>query len=168
MEQLKLVEEAGWEAKVTSDLDDILMCGTDVPGSCQNVHGKGSLNQGLIGYMQDGKMAGVWYGDKLFGRNMLFLGWDREQEKHVVVMAANTYGQPECDDRYREAIKLAGTAYADWLGLELVDSISSLDTPETEEGAGVRKIDIALNVPTYFDGRGVCSNDIVLTVRRYQ
>ena len=162
---MALSRKSGWEAKVTSSLDDILTCGTHVPGSCQHVNADGSLNQGLIGYMKAAKMAGVWQTDKLFGRNMLFLGWDPKQNKHVIVMARNTYGQPECDDGYRELIKLASQKYADWVGLELTDSNISLRDPLDVVALNIRTIVIPLSEPTYFDGLGVCCDDISLNVK---
>jgi len=159
------VDESACVAKVTSSLDDILTCGTRVPGSCQHVNANGALNQGLIGYMKAAKMAGVWQKDALFGRNMLFLGWDPTQNKHVIVMAHHAYGQPECDSEYRKLMKLASQKYADWVGLELVDAAGSFGDPLNLLSSDTREIVLPLSDPTYIDGMGVCFHDIRLKVR---
>ena len=162
---IELSRKSGWAAKVTSNLDDLLTCGTRVPGSCQNVNEDGSLNQGLIGYIKTAKMAGVWQGDALFGRNMLFLGWDAKQSKHVIVVAHHAYGQPECNDGYREVMKLAAQKYANWVGLELVDAAGSFHDPLNLLVTNSREVVIPLSDPTYIDGMGVCSHDIQLKVK---
>ena len=64
-----------------------------------------------------------------------------------------------------EVMKLACKDYADWLGLELLDSSGGLNDPFNLSGStAVRKVDIKLGVPTYFDGLGNCSDDITLYV----
>ncbi len=40
----------------TDDPIDILLCGTEVDGSCQRVDGNADLNKGLLGYKMDGKI----------------------------------------------------------------------------------------------------------------
>ncbi len=40
----------------TDDPIDILLCGTEVAGSCQRVDGNANLNKGLLGYKMDGKI----------------------------------------------------------------------------------------------------------------
>lgn len=48
-----LLEEV--EVVDTDDYLDLLLCGTEVAGSCQNVNGSAGSNKGLLGYILDGK-----------------------------------------------------------------------------------------------------------------
>jgi len=44
-----------WIVKRTDDWMDLLLVGTEVPGSCQDIHGDPEVNRCLFSYIQDGK-----------------------------------------------------------------------------------------------------------------
>ncbi len=50
-----------WELVNSDDPDDLLLCGTEIPGSCQTVDGNPRNNCGLLGYIKKGniQMMGV-------------------------------------------------------------------------------------------------------------
>ncbi|CRX39577.1 hypothetical protein [Estrella lausannensis] len=65
----------------TDDPIDLLLCGTDVSGSCQRLDGDPILNKGLLGYLVDGKnrLLAIKDGNKIVSRCMLRLLWDGEK-----------------------------------------------------------------------------------------
>ena len=66
------------QAIFTDDPIDLLLCGTDVSGSCQRLDGDPNLNKGLLGYLIDGKnrLLAIKEGDKIVARCLLRLLWD--------------------------------------------------------------------------------------------
>lgn len=79
----------------TDDPFDLLLCGTEVSGSCQNVTGTPDLNKGLLGYLMDGKIRLLAVKDKATGviitRTMMKLEWDAVG-KHPVIFLERFYG----------------------------------------------------------------------------
>ena len=65
----------------TDDPIDLLLCGTDVSGSCQRLNGNPNFNKGLLGYLMDGKnrLLAIKEGDKIVARCILRLLWDGNQ-----------------------------------------------------------------------------------------
>lgn len=49
------VAEGKWRGVETTDPVDILLCGTEILGSCQRIDGAVQLNQGLEGYLKNGR-----------------------------------------------------------------------------------------------------------------
>ena len=49
------VTKGNWHAVETVDPIDILLCGTEILGSCQRIDGEVRLNQGLEGYLKNGR-----------------------------------------------------------------------------------------------------------------
>jgi hypothetical protein len=47
-----------WTVKRTDHWMDLLLLGTEVPGSCQDIYGNPELNRCLLSYVQDGKNQG--------------------------------------------------------------------------------------------------------------
>ena len=84
-----LKQELGSKGKVkeglkvlfTDDPIDLLLCGTDVSGSCQRLDGESEKNKGLLGYLVDGKnrLLAIKEEDKIIARCILRLLWDGEQ-----------------------------------------------------------------------------------------
>ncbi|MBA3602077.1 MAG: hypothetical protein H0W50_00160 [Parachlamydiaceae bacterium] len=76
------VDESHYQAIITDDPIDLLLCGTDVAGSCQRLDGGANLNKGLLGYLMDGKnrlLVIKEKNEKIVARCMLKLLWDGEQ-----------------------------------------------------------------------------------------
>ncbi len=66
----------------TDDPIDLLLCGTDVMGSCQRLDGHANLNKGLLGYLVDGKIRLLAIKEdkgKIITRCLLRLLWDGER-----------------------------------------------------------------------------------------
>ena len=61
---------------------DLLLCGTEVSGSCQKVDGDPDLNKGLLGYLLDGKirlLAIKHPNGQIKSRCLLKLMWNNDQ-----------------------------------------------------------------------------------------
>jgi len=75
----KKASQETFKVLVTDDPIDLLLCGTDVSGSCQRIDGTPNLNKGLLGYLMDGKNQLLAIKDssgKIVARTMLRLLWD--------------------------------------------------------------------------------------------
>lgn len=100
---------------------DLLLCGTEVSGSCQRVDGNPQLNVGLLGYLLHGqtKMIAIKTesGDKgkIVGRCMIRLLWN---DKKPVLFLERYYGS--YDDEMKEAIESLAKEKAKSMGLDLV------------------------------------------------
>jgi hypothetical protein len=82
----------GLKAETSDDPIDLLLCGTDVMGSCQRIDGNPELNKGLLGYIVDGKNRLLVIKDvhgKIISRCILRLLWDGEQ---AVLFRDRIYG----------------------------------------------------------------------------
>ena len=102
------LEELGipfdWSVIDTDNPNDILLCGTEVSGSCMSVYKK-SFNHGLITYLMDGKYrlfavknaAGI-----IVSRKLVRLMWDQDDKK-IVLYEEDLYGNK--DSKYEEALK---------------------------------------------------------------
>jgi hypothetical protein len=69
-----------WSVVDTADPEDLLLCGTEIMGSCQNIHTPNpGLNKCLMGYVLDGKyrmLAVKNSAGNIMARRMLRLMWD--------------------------------------------------------------------------------------------
>jgi len=84
LEALKKPKEKGeiFTVLASDDPIDLLLCGTDVSGSCQHVEQSPDKNKGLLGYLLDGKNRVLVIKDgrgKIVARSMLRLLWDGEK-----------------------------------------------------------------------------------------
>ncbi len=85
----KLGPLAGLSIHETDNPEDLLLCGTDVLGSCQKVDGVRSLNQGLVGYLRNGqtRLLAIKDGEgNIVARRLLRLLWDDETKKPVLFL----------------------------------------------------------------------------------
>lgn len=71
----------GLKVLFTDNPIDLLLCGTDVSGSCQRLGGNAYLNCGLLGYLIDGKnrLLAIKEGNKIIARCILSILWDGKQ-----------------------------------------------------------------------------------------
>lgn len=79
---------SGWTVVDTDDWEDMLLCGTDVLGSCQNINGEG-LNKCLLSYILDGKNRLIAVKDesgKILARSIFRILWDKKEKMPVLFM----------------------------------------------------------------------------------
>ncbi|MGM0439651.1 MAG: hypothetical protein ACQEP8_00870 [Chlamydiota bacterium] len=72
----------GWKVVDTDDPQDLLLCCSEVIGSCMNVNGNPSLNKGLLSYLMDGQnrvLAVKNKEGKIVVRQIIRLLWDGSQ-----------------------------------------------------------------------------------------
>ncbi len=116
--QLQLLDDSLREGSRVIDTDnpyDLLLCGTEVPGSCQRIDGDPHLNKGLLGYLMNGQTRLLAIVDKkgsIVARSLLRILWDGEKP---VLFLERHYG----DSRYEKAIKKLAKAKAKKMKLVL-------------------------------------------------
>ncbi|NGX57573.1 MAG: hypothetical protein K940chlam3_00466 [Chlamydiae bacterium] len=119
-----------WKIINTDDPIDLLLCGTEVAGSCQNISEKPLLNRALMGYVMDGKhrmLAIKDQNNRIVGRLILRLLWDEKNEKPVIFFERiypNTLQKT-----YTEALKDVAINWANELGLDLVSKETKSEVP---------------------------------------
>jgi len=97
---------------------DLLLCGTDVTGSCQRIGGDPKLNKGLLGYLMDGKNRLLAIKDrsgKIVARCMLRLLWDGERP----VIYRERFYPDDFDSRLKNAMNEAAKEIAKVLDVPL-------------------------------------------------
>jgi len=114
-------EKTALQVSITDDWQDIFLCGTEVPGSCQRVDGDGNLNKGLLGYCLDGKIQMAALKDKKSGkirsRALLKLLLTKEGGKPVLFLE-RIYPSP-CPDDQVKALSSIAIQRAKDLGIDL-------------------------------------------------
>jgi len=111
--------------------EDLLVCGTDVPGSCQRVDGEQRLNKCLLAYIMDGKNRLLCVKDdqeKIVGRAILRLLFKEGAEQAPVIYMEEYYGDPS----YEENIQAAAKEISQQLGVELYDMVGTYKNPSTQ------------------------------------
>lgn len=96
----------GWTIVDTDDPQDMLMCGTEVPGSCQSINATAYFNKCLLGYALDGKnrlVAVKNENGEIVARAILRILWD-ETEKTPVLFRERLYSRPGLDPRIPSAL----------------------------------------------------------------
>ena len=90
-----------WQVIDTDDPNDILLCGTEVSGSCMNVHKK-EYNRSLICYLMDGKYRLIAIKNAsgiIISRCLIRLMWDDKTQVPVIYVetryGANAYKEYE-------------------------------------------------------------------------
>lgn len=102
---------SGMQAVDTDHHEDLLLCGTEVLGSCQSMSGQLRLNKGLMGYVVDGKYRMLAMHDnhgRLVARRVMRLLCDKQGAPalHVERLYANA-GIEEGDAEDRALMQLA-------------------------------------------------------------
>ena len=122
LETLKKETETGQKKRVlkavfTDDPIDLLLCGTDVSGSCQRLDGTPNLNKGLLGYLIDGKnrLLAIKEGDKIVARCMLALLWDGKKP----VLYRERFYPDQIPEAQKQALNVLAKQVAQKLGLPL-------------------------------------------------
>jgi hypothetical protein len=119
--QQKKLAETDVKVVMTDDPIDLLLCGTDIFGSCQRIGGSPALNKGLLGYLIDGKNRLLAIKDssgRIVTRCLLRLLWDGE--KPVLYRDRMYPGYPE---RWRQnALNALARKIANKLNVPLTSS----------------------------------------------
>jgi len=133
--QQPLLPRRGLRTINTDNPFHLLLAGTDVQGSCQNVNGNPSLNCGLLGYLMNGQtrlLAIVDPSDKIVTRAMFRLLWDEKNQKPVLFFE-RIYG----DARYQSVLEKLAQEKANEMGLVL----TSLDGKGGYYGSPIESLD---------------------------
>jgi hypothetical protein len=116
--QISLLRSPLRKGSLAIDTDDpyhLLLCGTEVAGSCQRIDGKQHTNKGLLGYLMNGQtrlLAVVDEKGSIVARSLLRLLWDGNKP---VLFLERHYGSSE----YRETIEKLAKEKAKKMGLTL-------------------------------------------------
>ncbi len=109
---------------ITDDPIDLLLCGSDVPGSCQRLDGDPKLNKGLLGYLMDGKNRLLAIKDekgKIVARCLLRILWD---------------GEGPVIYRERIYVEMSGSKLKNALNQASIELAKELKVPLTSADAG--------------------------------
>lgn len=120
----KLYSYKGWTIEDTDSWEDLLLSGTEVLGSCQNVNGDANLNKALLNYLLDGKNRIVVLKDgegKIRARIVLRLLIDKTL-KRPVLYRERLYKTPGISESALEALYQMCVDRANELGLSLMRS----------------------------------------------
>lgn len=101
---------------------DLLLCGTEIQGSCQRVDGNPNLNKGLLGYLLDGKtrMVAVKNGEgKSEARALLRLLWNEDKNTPVLCLS-RLYQNNNTSPSFSNAIIRQALLKAQNMGVPLV------------------------------------------------
>ena len=133
--QQPLLPRSGLRVINTDNPFHLLLVGTDVQGSCQNVNGNPEYNRGLLGYLMNGQtrlLAIVDESDKIVTRAMFRLLWDEKNQK-TVLFFERIYG----DTRYQSVLEKLAQEKASEMGLVL----TSLDGKGGDYGSSIASLD---------------------------
>lgn len=106
----------------TDHWEDLLLCGTEVSGSCLRISGDVQYNKCLLAYLADGKNRAIVIKDKsgrIVVRSIMRILWD-ETDKKPVLFQETRYENPGLPDRVLKAMDLTFIRRARQLQLDLV------------------------------------------------
>jgi len=133
--QQPLLPRRGLRAVNTDNPFHLLLAGTDVHGSCQNVNGTPAKNCGLLGYLMNGQtrlLAIVDERDRIVTRAIFRLLGD-EKNQRPVLFFERVYGDP----RYQSVLEKLAQEKANEMGLVL----TSLDGKGGNYGSSIASLD---------------------------
>lgn len=93
------------KVSISGAAEDLFLSGTEVGGSCHNIHGDVESTKALPGYVLDGKYLSAQIKNDqggLMWRRMLRLTWSEEHEKPVIYIEQE-YGNPGVPDKLKMA-----------------------------------------------------------------
>lgn len=118
---------ADWTIEDTDSWEDMLLCGTEVSSSCQNIRSDPYRSICLLSYLTDGKNRAVTIKDKsgkIVARRILRFLWDKEHNKPTLFME-KLYPTPGVTEEMERALESMCCRRAKDLGVPLVTRISS-------------------------------------------
>ena len=110
-----------WSLVETDSPEDLLLCGTDVSGSCMNINSNMIYNSGLMSYIMDGKHRLIAIKNaqgKIVARCILHLLWDKD-ENNGALFLQKPYGSSD----YRDHLIYAAQEKAKMMNLPLYSKI---------------------------------------------
>lgn len=123
--------QKGLRVEDTDHWEDLLLCGTEVIGSCQNINGDSQYNVCLLNYILDGKIRIVALKDsagRIQARAMIRLLWD-DKSKQPVLYRERLYRNPGVLEKNIRAIDQMCLAKAKAMGIPLVRTKEEKDFP---------------------------------------
>ena len=112
----------GYKIVNTDRFDLMLLCGTQVQGSCQRIDGDPELNKCLLAYLMDGKHRLIAIKDgegkeaKIVARSIFRLLWDKEQKRPALMLEWVYSNVP--DDSLTKAVNAFAGEQARRMGLD--------------------------------------------------
>ena len=113
----------GYTITNTDRFDHMLLCGTQVQGSCQRIDGDPNLNKCLLAYCLDGKNRLIAIKDKegnIVARSILRLLWDKQNDCPALMQERVYSNIP--DESLTRALNNFALAEAERLGINLYTS----------------------------------------------
>ncbi len=126
-----------WAAVDTDNPEDLLLCGTEVLGSCQSTNGFASLNKCLLSYLLDGKNRMIAIKDengKIMARSIFRLLWD-EKEKTPVLFLERTYKAIAAPSNIDKGLQKMALRRSEALGIPLASSEKPYRNPLVSLGS---------------------------------
>ena len=121
-EKTKAQDFKGYAVCDSDDWQDLLLCGTEVSGSCQSIHGSPDYSKCLLGYMMDGKIRIISIKDKagrIVARQVMRLMWNEHRQSPVLYQEV-IYHNPGVADELLHALQLLARKRAQTLNIPLV------------------------------------------------
>lgn len=121
----------GWTVEDTDHWEDLLLCGTEVMGSCQSIDSDPKTNVCLLNYILDGKNRLVVIKDskgRIFARVILRLLWN-EVMKKPVLFKERLYKSAGVSDAMVGELDKMCKLKAEAMGLDLVRSKNDENEP---------------------------------------
>lgn len=137
----------GWTVEETDDWEDLLLCGTEVLGSCQNINGDPDYNKCLLNYILDGKNRLVVLRDQeghLRARSILRLLWNNTTDSPVLYQE-RVYKTAGVSEESLNAIQKMCKHKANSLEISLYKAKSDNDDDEEDGGNETRSELVSLN-----------------------
>ncbi len=127
LSEKKLKKEVSLENYTVADTDsweDLLLCGTEIPGSCQSIHAGINTNKCLLGYILDGKNRLVVVKKEdgtIVARAVMRILLDKTNMTPVL-FKERVYAEPGLDVKVTEALDQMFEERAKALGIPLATS----------------------------------------------
>jgi hypothetical protein len=110
-----------WTVVDTDHWEDMLLCGVEVLGSCQNINGS-SMNKCLLGYLVDGKNRMIAVKDeqgKILARSIFRILWDKIEKKPVLFLE-RCYQAAKAPSNLEKVLEKMAIKRGEALGLSVV------------------------------------------------
>ena len=126
------------KVSISDKAEDLFLSGTDVVGSCLNIHADIDTTRGLSAYVLDGKYLSAQITNEagaIMSRRAIRLMWSEEHEKPVIYVEPE-YANPGVPDKLRKALLQLVQEKADRMGalVAIADDDSHADARATTLG----------------------------------